>query len=109
MDPAANMSSTERTQALLEESLELQRRIYESTERTRKYIVWGQVLGVIKILVIVVPLIWGVVLLKPYLQTALGAYGELLGTPSQNSGNGGLLQQLKNSGIDAEDLQQYLK
>ncbi len=93
----------------MEENLELSRRIYESTERARRYILWGQVLGVIKLLIIIVPLVWGVILLKPYLQTAFGAYSDLLGVPSQGGTNDSLIQQLQKSGIDSKTLEQYLK
>lgn len=68
--------------ALLEENLRVSQAIYASTEKTRKYILWGQILGVVKIIIVVVPIIWAAWYLKPYLTQALGTYQDLLNTSS---------------------------
>lgn len=65
--------------ALLNENLALTRAILEQTNKTRRWILFGQIAGVIKIILVVVPLIAGVIYLGPLLKQALGAYQGLLG------------------------------
>lgn len=75
-DPNQNNASLE---ALVRENLELTRQIYALTEKTRRYIFYGQVLGVVKIVLIVGPLIVGAFYLAPLLKQTLGLYSGLLG------------------------------
>jgi hypothetical protein len=92
--------------SLLEENLKYSKAIYASTEKMRRYILWGQIFGFIKIFVIIVPLVVGFWYLKPYLMQASEAYqgllGEGIGTSALNGTNGlnlpAWLQQLQNSG-----------
>ena len=65
---------------------ELLWKIYESTEKTRRYIMWGRILSLIKILVIVVPIILAVIYLPPYIKKAVAPYKELLQTSRQGQG-----------------------
>lgn len=92
--------------SLLEENLKYSKAIYASTEKMRRYILWGQIFGFIKIFVIIVPLVVGFWYLKPYLLQASEAYQQLLGDgvgASTLNGTGSLilpewLKQLQNSG-----------
>lgn len=93
--------------SLLEENLKYAKAIYASTEKTRRYILWGQIFGFIKIFVIIVPLLVGFWYLKPYLMQASEAYQQLLGDgigtnalPGTNSLNlpAWLQKQLQDSG-----------
>lgn len=65
--------------ALLNENLALTRAILEKTEKTRRYILFGQIAGVVKIILVVAPLVAGVIYLGPLLKQALASYQELLG------------------------------
>lgn len=69
-DPNQNNPSLE---ALVRENLELTRQI-------KRYIVYGQIMGVVKIVLIVGPLIVGAFYLAPLLKQTLGLYSGLLGT-----------------------------
>lgn len=81
--------------ALLEENLRYAKAIYTSTEKTRRYMLWGQVFGFIKIVIIVVPLVIGFWYLKPYLQQAMATYQELLGGSNSSGTNQNVFDQLK--------------
>lgn len=65
--------------ALLNENLALTRAILEQTNKTRRWILFGQIAGVIKIVLVVAPLIAGVIYLGPLLKQALVSYQDLLG------------------------------
>lgn len=57
---------------------ELLWKIYESTEKTRKYIMWGRVLSVVKILIVVIPIVLAIIYLPPYIGKLLAPYQELM-------------------------------
>jgi hypothetical protein len=93
--------------SLLEENLKYSKAIYASTEKMRRYMLWGQIFGFIKIFVIIVPLVIGFWYLKPYLLQVSETYQQLLGEgvganvlPGTSSLNLStwLQQQLQNSG-----------
>ncbi|MFC1622530.1 hypothetical protein ACFL1Y_00850 [Patescibacteria group bacterium] len=62
---------------------ELLWKIYESTEKTRKYILWGKILSIIKILIIVIPIVLAIIYLPPYIEKVTAPYQELLETTNQ--------------------------
>ncbi len=62
---------------------EILQKIYESTEKTRKYIMWGRVLSFIKILIIIIPIILAIIYLPPLIKNAVQPYQELLETSNQ--------------------------
>ncbi len=99
MDLEVNQPPGADVKALLEENLRYAKAIYASTEKTRRYIFWGQVFGFLKIVLIVAPLVIAFWYLRPMLQQALAAYQQLLGdsagTASGNT-NSSFLDQLKN-------------
>lgn len=64
---------------LVRENLELTREIIEHTRKTRKYILFGQVLNVVKVVLIAGPIILAIIYLPPLLGQWFGAYSELLG------------------------------
>jgi len=83
-DYAANMEkiTTSDNEAeikdLLEKNLKYAKAIYWSTEKIRRYIFWQRIFGLIKILIIVVPLIFAAIYLPPLLQGLFAPYAELL-------------------------------
>jgi len=83
---------------------ELLNKIYKQTEKTRKYILWGRVIGLIYLILIIAPILVAVVYLPPLIKNVLSPYQELLGGNS----NSNLLEQLtntkENKSVDIEDL-----
>ncbi|MFZ5390701.1 MAG: hypothetical protein ACOZAJ_00270 [Patescibacteria group bacterium] len=100
---------------LLEENLRYARDIYRDTERIKRYIFWGQVFSFIKILIVVIPLVWGFLYIQPYLKGAFNTYSSLFdltaqGGPAADKVNVSpelykQYQQLQNSG----QLEEFMK
>ena len=82
-------------QQLLEENSKLLKEIHATTERTRRYILVGEIL----ILIIVIPIVLGFIYLRPYVLNAFSSYQELLGAPAVGTSNSlqplDLLEELK--------------
>ncbi|MFA4819183.1 MAG: hypothetical protein WC621_05070 [Patescibacteria group bacterium] len=105
---------------LLEQNLAYTKDILRSTEKTRRYIFWAQIMGFVKVLLIVAPLILAFFYLQPYFRQAVSTYSELLGTDSTGSTSTDQtnqpspasllqeLQRLQKSG-DLKNIQQLLK
>lgn len=70
---------------LFEENQRLLEEVKANTEYIKKYIFWSKVMGVLKILLIVVPLIFGILYLPSLLNNTLEPYKELLGISSDAS------------------------
>jgi len=75
----AQDSSAQPLEQLLRENLELTRHILEQTQKTRRYIMFGQVISVVKIVLIVGPIIIAFLYLPPLIKSMLGTYSDLLG------------------------------
>jgi len=84
---------------------ELLWKIYKSTEKTRRYILWLKILSVIKVIIIVVPIVLAIIYLPPLLENALKPYKELLGADSQGQN---VLKQFK-KGASLEELMKIYK
>ena len=69
----------EETKKLLEQNLAYSREIYKSTKYIKNYVFWAQIAGVLKILIIVVPIILGIIYLPPLLRGVFDQYKDLLG------------------------------
>ncbi len=63
-------------------SEEMLEKIYENTLKTRKYIVYLQVLSVIKTIIIIIPIVLAIIYLPPYFEKISEPYRELLKTTS---------------------------
>ena len=59
---------------------ELLWKIYESTEKTRKYLLWARVLSFLKLIIIVVPIVLAIIYLPAYINKIAEPYRELLQT-----------------------------
>ncbi len=64
---------------LVRENLKLTQEIIEHTRKTRRYILFGQVLNVVKVVLIAGPVILAIIYLPPLLGQWFSAYTELLG------------------------------
>ena len=93
----------EEIKKLLQENLEMNKKIYKICRKLNNYMVWSQVYSFLKILIIVVPLILGYYYLMPLIKNAFTPYNELLGGSSQDSLNQMLQNGLKN--INPQNLQ----
>lgn len=77
---------------------ELLQKIYESTEKTRKYIRGLKILSIIKLIIIIIPIILAIIYLPPLLKQALEPYQELLQFNSSAS------QGINLQGVDINEL-----
>ena len=68
----------EEIKEVLKKNLELTQDVHRMVKKINKFIIWQQIFGVIKILLIVVPLVLGIIYLPSLLQNALEPYKELL-------------------------------
>ncbi len=75
---------------LLEENLMYARETDKNVKSVRRMLMLDQVMSVVKILLIVLPLIWGILYLAPYLKQATGMYQGILGGSSEGMNLGGM-------------------
>ncbi len=87
---------------------ELLWKIYENTEKTRRYVFWGRIMSLIYLLLIVVPLILAFIYLPPLLKNTLAPYQEFLGNDPRSQGILNQLEGLKKGG-GIEELMKTLK
>lgn len=64
---------------LIKKNLELTREMHGMVKYIKKYIIFQQIFGVIKIFLIVVPIVLGIIYLPPLIKDAFGQYQSLLG------------------------------
>lgn len=64
---------------VVEENNRLNTEILRLSKKMNNFIIWQQVFGVLKILIIIVPIILGIIYLPPLLDKAFEPYKELLG------------------------------
>ena len=74
--------SNEEIKKMLEESKLLIEEINEDTKYIKKYVVISQVMGFVKVFLIVVPIVLSILYLPKLLSNALSPYQELLGIPA---------------------------
>ena len=77
--PAAPAETRGSLESLLEENLALTKEIYRLTEKTRRYLFYGQIFNLAKIVLIVGPLVAATLYLLPFLRQAVDFYASLLG------------------------------
>ena len=68
----------DKIQKLLEENLALTKEVHQLTKRVNKYMVGAQIIGIIKLIIILAPIIWAIVYLPAFIKNALGNYQHLL-------------------------------
>lgn len=72
-------NSNKNMEALLAENIKLSKQVLESVDATRRYIKFIRIVNIFKILLIVIPLVFALIYVPPFLQRVLGVYDELLG------------------------------
>lgn len=72
---------------LIKKNLELTKENHQMVKYIKKHIIFQQILGAIKILLIVVPLILGIIYLPPLIKDVFEEYRSLLGLESSTPYN----------------------
>lgn len=80
---------------LLEENLMYARETNKNVKSVKRMLMFDQVMTVVKILLVVLPLIWGILYLAPYLKQATGMYQDIIGGTSANGLNLDISNMLK--------------
>jgi hypothetical protein len=65
---------------LLKKNLEFSREIHQDLQKMKRYIMWQRIFGVIKVLVIAIPLIIAIVFAVPYLGETMQQYRAVMTT-----------------------------
>jgi len=82
--------SNQNIEELLKQNLEITRDLQERVQKIHNFIKWQRIFGVLKVLIIVVPLILSIIYLPAILKNVITPYQELLGgTQDFNSAGGG--------------------
>jgi len=84
----------EEIKKLLEQNLRLSTEIYRQTKYIKNYVFLAQIAGVLKILLIAVPIAIGIIYLPPLIKDVFGQYKDLLGV---QAGTANPIQELLNS------------
>ena len=74
----------EEIKKLLEKNLELTKDVREMVKKIRRFVIWQQIFGFIKILLIAVPIVLGIIYLPAILEKVLAPYKELLDLQDAN-------------------------
>lgn len=77
---------------LLEENLKYTKEIWKISQKTRRYLVWVQVMDWIKVMLIVIPIILGIIYLPPLIEQWQAQIKEILDPAGSG---GGSFEQLK--------------
>ena len=99
---------------LLEENLKVTKEIYKMSKSIKSYLAWQRIFGVVKILLIVAPIVFGLIFLPPLLKDLQEQYKPILNL--EGGGINSIFDLLKNPAIQNIDIdklppeaQKYLK
>jgi len=106
---------------LLEKNLQLTQEVYKMTKSIKSFVIWQRIFGLLKILIIVVPIVLGIIYLPPLIKDLINQYQSILdiGSVVGDSNMSDLLKEgssaqslnLNNIDIDSlpPEIQKYLK
>ncbi|MFC1612753.1 hypothetical protein ACFL23_00285 [Patescibacteria group bacterium] len=80
-------NNNEEIKKMLAENLEQSKNILKCVKSTRKIMMFDQIMGVLKIVIIIVPLILGFLYLGPFIKKSMGIYSEIMGEQGINIEN----------------------
>lgn len=85
-----DIKTHEELQKLLKQNLKISQDLYAITKKIHRWTSWQRVWGVVKLIIIVVPIILGIIYLPSLIQTLVAPYQELLnlGNSANNSVDG---------------------
>lgn len=102
--------------ALLQENLKISKELLNTTKKIKKWLTYQRVWGLLKILIIIIPIVLGIIYLPPLLAELVEPYRELLNfgaNPSASIENAltdpSLLEQLKNQFLNDPQAQQIIE
>ncbi|PIR94247.1 hypothetical protein COT97_02020 [Candidatus Falkowbacteria bacterium CG10_big_fil_rev_8_21_14_0_10_39_11] len=73
---------------LLQRNLDYTKKVYENTEKIRKYIMWIRILNILKLVVIVLPIVLAIIFLPPLIKEMVQSYSGVFDqVDSLQSGN----------------------
>lgn len=110
LKPVHQQASLSQVEKLMEENLRLTEEIYKMTKKINKFVLWSRVFGILKILIIAVPVIIGIIYLPPILKDVFNQYKNLIGIGQ--GPNGGVVEnadEFNLGGIDFDQLSPELK
>jgi len=83
---------------LLQENLKISKELQKMTEKINRWVVWQRVTGIIKILIIIIPIVLGVIYLPPLVKKSVqplqDVYQEFLGFTQGAQDQSSLIQQI---------------
>jgi len=82
---------------------ELLLKIYENTEKTRKYIMWGRIMGLIYIIILVAPIIIAMIYLPPLIEKSMAPLNDILSTTPAERGSD-VIKELKSGDLDLQQI-----
>lgn len=80
------MKTMEDLEKLVKKNLEYTKEVHAMVIKIRKYIIWQQVLNVIKIVIILVPLILAIIYAVPIINKAISQYSQVMDELDKLSG-----------------------
>lgn len=106
---AKNQTSDQKIIELLQKSLEYNEAILKICQKTKRYMLFSQIMAVVKILMIVAPVILAIIYLPPLIKQVVAPYQEFLqGAGGQSEQINDILKQLP--GVQgSEQLKNLLK
>lgn len=78
MEENNNPNETDEIKKLLTENLSLTKEVLEVTKKVKRFMLWQQIFGILKIAIIVVPIVLGIMYLPAILKEFYASYQELL-------------------------------
>lgn len=82
---------------LMEENQRLLKLVLQTSEKTRKYILYGRVISIVYLILILAPIVIAAIFLPPFLKSTIGPYQELLSntTTGQTGFSPGVLNNVQ--------------
>ena len=75
---------------LVKQNIEYTKEVHAMVIKIRKYIIWQQVLNIVKIVIILIPIILAIVYALPIIGQAMGQYSAVMDQLNNVSGIGGV-------------------
>lgn len=74
-----NDNNNDEIKKIVEENLKLTQEIHKMTKYIKSYIIWSQVFGVLKLIIIIIPIVLGLMYLPPLLKGVMEQYQQTVG------------------------------
>jgi hypothetical protein len=84
----------EELKELIKKNIEMTEEILKISRKIKRNMIWQQIFGVIKVIIIVVPLVFGIIYLPTIYKNLLGMYQEMLKVPNLNTVDQNVINQI---------------